>query len=182
MDGYQFIASIVQSLVSLAWPAALVACVWLFRAKLNELLPLLKLKHGDWEASFRLDDAEKEAENLPPAPQIQPTPEEQSKFDTLADHAPRAAILEARHELEDAIKRLAFLYQATDSKNVSLLNAIRAMRAKGAIDEHVSAVLDDLRAIGNRAAHDARSEFTSEEAHRYRRLVDRVIADVSRTT
>jgi hypothetical protein len=35
MDGYQFIAAILQSVVSLAWPAAVFGSVWLFRDKLR---------------------------------------------------------------------------------------------------------------------------------------------------
>jgi hypothetical protein len=180
MDGYQFTASILQSLASLAWPVAIFATVYLFREKLLELLPSLRVKHKDWEASFRLEQAEKEADKLPAETEFQ-TPEEQSKYDTLAEHNPRMAILEARLELEDAMKRLAYMYQTTDKKNLSLAQATRALRAKHAIDEHVSAVLDDLRAVGNRAAHDARADFTKEEAQRFRRLVNRVISDVSRT-
>jgi len=37
MNGYQFIAALFQSLVSLAWPAAFAFAVWLFREKLNSL-------------------------------------------------------------------------------------------------------------------------------------------------
>jgi hypothetical protein len=44
MDGYQFIASFFQSLVSLAWPAALLIAVLLFRERLRSLLPLLRVK------------------------------------------------------------------------------------------------------------------------------------------
>jgi hypothetical protein len=47
MDWLQFISSIVQSLVSLAWPAAFVAAVWLFREKSTALLPLLRFKYKD---------------------------------------------------------------------------------------------------------------------------------------
>jgi hypothetical protein len=55
MDGYQFSAAIFQSIASLAWPAALVACVWLFREKLSTLLPLLRMKYKDLDVSFRFE-------------------------------------------------------------------------------------------------------------------------------
>src|SRR5437879_4886551 len=61
MDGYQFVASLVQSIASLGWPIAIVLAVWLFRDQLIKLLPLLRVKHKDWEASFRLEEAEREA-------------------------------------------------------------------------------------------------------------------------
>ena len=44
MDAYQFTADLVKSLVSLAWPAAFVIAVLIFRDKLKSLLPYLRLK------------------------------------------------------------------------------------------------------------------------------------------
>ena len=107
MDGYQFSASIIQSLVSLAWPAAVIVCVWLFRTQLAMLLPNLRVKHKDWEISFRLNEAEKAAAKLPTAPDAlepPPTPEEKSRFHQIAKLSPRAAILEMRATLEEAIR------------------------------------------------------------------------------
>src|SRR5882757_545617 len=107
MDGYQFTAAMFQSVVSLAWPASVVAAVWLFREKLTQLLPFLRLKHKETEVSFRLDQAEKEAAKLPPpapSPDLERTPEEKSKFEQVAEISPRAAILEARAELEDVVR------------------------------------------------------------------------------
>jgi hypothetical protein len=39
-----------------------------FREKLAELLPRFRVKHKEWEASFRLDKAEAEAASLPDLP------------------------------------------------------------------------------------------------------------------
>lgn len=50
MDGFQFTSSIVSAL---AWPVALVLCVIVFRKKLTEILPNLKVKHKETELSFR---------------------------------------------------------------------------------------------------------------------------------
>jgi len=98
MDWLQFFSSVIQSLASLAWPLAIVVCVLLFREKLLDLLPGLRLKHKDLEISFRLDKAEQEARQLP-APENQvpnPTPEETQRFEQIAQVSPRAAILELR--------------------------------------------------------------------------------------
>src|SRR5215813_13350827 len=103
MDGYALTAAIIQAIASLGWPLAIFGCVWLFREKLRELLPNFRVKHKDWEASFRLREAEKEAATLPPPArqdEIEPTPEEKNKFKILADASPRAAILEVRREIE----------------------------------------------------------------------------------
>jgi hypothetical protein len=55
---------------ALGSPVAIFGVVWLFRRKLNELLPLLILKHKDWQISFGLDKAEEEAKKLLPAPPV----------------------------------------------------------------------------------------------------------------
>src|SRR5258708_5674601 len=110
MDGYQFIAAVFQSIASLAWPLAFFCAVFVFREQLRGLLPRFQLKYKDAEASFRLDEAAKEVASLPPRPidaDAQPTPEEIDKFMRLADISPRAAILEMRSELEEAVRRLA---------------------------------------------------------------------------
>ena len=185
MDIYQFIASILQSLVSLAWPAAFVAAVWLFREKLTELLPQLRAKYKDVEISFKLDQAEKEAAQLPPPDEpSEPTPEEEIRFNQLANVSPRAAIQEMRRELEYAVWNAAVRNGIGDtSKPASMLMTIRALRNKGIIGPQLSALLDDLRTIGNNAAHGGPElAFTKDEAERFRALAVRAMEDLSNET
>jgi chromatin segregation and condensation protein Rec8/ScpA/Scc1 (kleisin family) len=135
MDWLQFISSIVQSLVSLAWPAALVVAVWLFREKLTELLPQLRAKYKDVEISFKLDQAEKEAARLPaPEKPSEATPEEETRFEQLASVSPRAAIQEMRRELEYAVSNVAVQHGLAVQPQ-SLLMATRALRNKGIIGQ-----------------------------------------------
>jgi len=141
MDGYQFIAAIFQSLISLAWPAALVVCVLLFREKLNALLPLLRMKYKDLDISFRLDKAEEEAAALPPPPPdvavpSEPTPEEESRFEQIAEISPRAAIVDLRRELEQAVVAAAEQHglQGSPSKQLTLATATRLLRNNGIIN------------------------------------------------
>ncbi len=178
MDGYQFAASLIQSLVSLAWPAALVVCVWLFRAQLAALLPNLRVKHKDWEISFRLHEAEKAAAKLPAAAggsQAPPTPEEKSRFQQIAKLSPRAAILEMRASLEEAVRSFA---DAVGMPNISpyinYASLIRSLRKNDLIDANTSALLDDLRAVGNAAAHN-QSDPTEQDALRFGALAERLI-------
>jgi hypothetical protein len=179
MDGYQFIASVLQSLVSLAWPAGFVTAVWLFREKLISLLPLLRLKYKDLDVSFRLDQAEKEAARLPAPPSHEagePTPEEQNKFDKLVTLSPRSAIFELRLELQDAIESFAqAVGMKTSRSQRGLLALTRELRKHELIDEGTSALLDDLRAIGNTAAHAYDVEITEEDARRFRMLAEQLI-------
>jgi hypothetical protein len=182
MDGYQFIAAIFQSLVSLAWPAALVSCVWIFRHRLTALLPHLRVKHKDWEVSFRLNEAEKEAQSLPPvAPDALATPEELSRFDQIAKVSPRAAILEYRAELEEAVREFARAVGMTEAKR-PFAYLLRELRKHEMMDSHTSAILDDLRSVGNSAAHRTDNQFSVEEAVRFRDLAERVMNQFRITT
>jgi hypothetical protein len=185
VDGYQFIAAILQSLASLAWPAAFVIAVALFRGRLSQLLPLLRVKHKDLEVSFRLDKAEQELKQIhPPAPPTlppPPTPEEKTRFEQVADISPRAAILEKRADLEQTIRQVAdpyFLKLGPGSgKSHTLLESIRLLRQEGIIDDKTSALLEDLRVIGNRAAHEPEEPSVNSKvtALRFGKLVDTVL-------
>jgi hypothetical protein len=112
-----------------------------------------------------------------------PTPEEKSRFEKVVEHSPRAAILEKRAELEQIVRPIAMAHWSgattsqPPSRSISLLTAIRILRKAGVIDERTSALLDDLRAIGNQAAHsEDGTEFTKDDALRFGRLADSAIA------
>jgi len=182
MNGYALAAEIIKAIASLAWPAAFVTAVWLFREKLIELLPNLRVKHKDWEISFRLNEAEKEAQSLPPiAPEALPTPEETSRFDQIAKVSPRAAILEYRAELEQVVRTFAQSVGMAET-NRPFANLIRELRKHALIDNHTSAILDDLRSVGNTAAHRTDVVFSLDEALRFRDLAERVINQFRITT
>jgi hypothetical protein len=179
MNGYGLAAAIVQALASLGWPIAFVVAVWLFRERISALLPLLRLKHKDWEMSFRLDEAEKEAAALPDAPRsATPTPEEKSRFEKLAEISPRAAVLEIRVEIEDAVRSLAYRVDMPAEK-MPIVIITRALRARGTIDAHLSGLIDDLTKIGNSAAHDADVEVSGRVAKRYRKLADLLLSQIA---
>ena len=181
MDGFQFFASLFQSLVSLAWPLALVTCAWLFREKIAELLPRMRAKYKDLEISFLLDEAEKVAVKLePPAEPKSPTTEEDNRFESIANINPRAAMMSLRYELEDAVRRFA---DAVGMNRASVRSArrpnslgeyTRLLRQNELIDVPTANVLDDLRAIGNAAAH-SEDEPTTEDAMRFHSLAARLI-------
>jgi uncharacterized protein DUF4145 len=183
MDEYQFVSSLFQSSVTLAWPAALVVIVWLFRDKLENLLPLARVKYKDLELRFQ--DAAMEAaklEETPVTPGTEPTPEEVSRFAKMAKLAPRGAMLEVRANLEEAVREYA---QAIGMPNISPYMSygllIRRLRGNQLIDENTSALLDDLRAIGNAAAHN-QSDPTEQDALRYQALAEQLIRQLRIST
>lgn len=180
LDGYTFTVELVRATTSLiaafAFPLALVVSVWLFKEKLGMLLLLFRVRHKDWEASFRWDKAEAEAKKLPVTPfdpETEPTPEEKSRAELMAKVAPREAILEAGAQLEEAVRAYASAKGfANYSRRYGLL--IRLLRSNRLIDANTSALLDDLQNIGNTAARNL-SDPTGTEAIRYRNLADQLI-------
>jgi Domain of unknown function (DUF4145) len=129
------------------------------------------------------EQAEKEAAALPPPPapanpDLKPTPEETTRFEQIAEISPRAAIMELRRELEEYLKSVAIEYDLTSPTYplpMSLASIIRLLRNRNIIDPHTSALLDDLRVVGNTAAHGGDgTEFSKADALRYRNLADEV--------
>lgn len=174
MNAYQFIASLMSSL---AWPVSVFLIALLFRKRIIEILPRLRLRYGEFDVSMhRLADAEKEAAKatspaLEDAPK--PTPEEKEKFNRIAEISPRGAILELRNELEDRVVKFA---QARGAKlsplHTSTTYVVRVLRQMGLIDEVTSAMIDDLRVVGNAAAHDNGRSFTESEAQRFKTIYE----------
>jgi hypothetical protein len=172
MDGYAFTVELVKAIASMiaafAWPAGIFLIVWLFRSKLNELLPLLILKHKDWQISFGLDKAEEEARKLPPAraePEAQQSSQEKTRLEQLAILSPRAAIMEARARVEEAVNQFAEAVSLSTSR-MPYSTVVKELGRHELIDRNTVALLNELRQIGNAAAHNM-SEPTKDEALRY---------------
>lgn len=187
MDYLQFAAAVIESLVkllsSLAWPAAVIAIVWILRERFSQILPFLKIKYSGAEVSFELDKAEKKAAELPvaDAAKTPATPPIDDVFERMVKLSPRAAVLEKRTRLEialrQALERLSKINKMmpilVPAQNLASL--AKAFADSGYIDRETLALLNDLRVLGNKAAH-MPEEWTGEEAHRYGALADQVIA------
>jgi len=82
--------------------------------------------------------------------------------------------MDRRLELEDALLNFARSVGMA-VRNPSLLQLTRELRKHELIDHATSALLDDLRAIGNSAAHNADTDITERDAKRFRALADKLI-------
>jgi hypothetical protein len=173
MDILSFIASMFHAL---AWPAAAVVCVWMFKERLQGLLPLLHMKYGGFDVSFQLDQAERDAEKLPQPPKTlpPPTPEEQQRHDEVAQLDPVASIAGCRAEVETAMSALAQSAKLAVPNPFAMLNNTRLLRQHDLIDRETGLLLDDLRNISNSAMHPSAisGPVTADTAKRYRALAD----------
>jgi hypothetical protein len=175
MNWLDFFASVVASITSLAWPLAMVAAVWMFRGEIRPLLPRLRLKHKETEITFRLDEAEKVVEHLPaPNPNSPPeTPEEVSRFEQVARLSPRGALLEVRAEFENELR--TFASEKGVKPDQPITHILRSLRKNQMIGEAAAALADDIRVIGNRAAHVEGFPVSEEMALRYKELTNKFV-------
>ncbi|GAA3107540.1 hypothetical protein GCM10010520_60220 [Rhizobium viscosum] len=172
MNYLDFFASVLSSL---SWPAAIVAVALIFRKEIRSLLPRVRFRHKDTEIDFRLEEAEKAAESLPPpAHELPPpTPEEEDRFERLARISPTSAILELRRSAEEAIKIFA---RSVPRQHIGGARQIlRGLRSANEIDPAAANLLDEILTIGNIAAHESGASFTYDDAIRYRALAQRAI-------
>lgn len=176
MNLYQFIASLIGSL---AWPIAIAFIFVLFRKELRAILPRMRVKYGEVDISVRLEEAEKEAAKSPVtvlAEAPTPTQEEKEKFEKIAELSPRAAILELRNELQGTLTDFALNKGVIFKPPRNALGyMVRVLRNDAMIDAETSSILDDLRVVGNTAAHDDRADITHADAMRYKSLVEVVL-------
>ena len=169
--------------MSLAWPAAVFGSVWLFRKQLIEMLPNFRAKYKDVEIDFRLREAEKQIAELPKTPSAPaPTPEEDRRFRDLAELSPKGAILEVRAGVEEALRKYAVEVGELPAQQMPLVIVARALRAKELFTERLASLFDDLRVIGNQAAHDPNVELKADDAVLYKALADSFVQQLAELT
>lgn len=84
-------------------------------------------------------------------------------------------MLELRSLLEERLRAIANLHGLEKSgRPVSMLGAIKGLQTRNIIDSGTAALLQDLRAMGNAAAHTP-DTFSLNDALRYKSLVEQVL-------
>ena len=188
MDGYQFTAALVASVVSLAWPIAAVVLGLIFRKPILALLDrITRVKAAGVELSVAERSAEA-VEELPPAvgnlpvlpmfemvddPAIDDMTEE-AQADVLTSVTRitvDAIILRAWAKLEAALERES---PGPKSAGQSAMTSAEQLLRAGKAPSSVVASVDQLRRIRNDVAH-ARTSVTMIDAMTFDNAVESVI-------
>ena len=178
MDWLAFWASVIGST---AWPATVIIVVLIFRRQLLKVAPWLReLEVGSVKMKFaeQLAKAATVADDIQPQPNA-PPPVEPPVLDRdllVAEHAPKALLLESWMKVEQALARAS--EQLKTGGIVSHLpptrKIIEALQAQGAITAATGKTINYLRQLRNQAAHTPNFSITTEQALEYSRLARKV--------
>lgn len=179
MDGLTFTAEIVKAVV---WPATAVTIVLLLRKPLGKLVPLLRrLKWGDVEAEFGelLEEAKKDAADLPKTDTAPKTEEKLADpASALVDIAPSAAVVVKWNEIEHALQSLMRRFEP-DFRQVPAHMLRGAMKQNTHLTDSEWSLFDQLRKLRNVAAHHVEGvEISEAAAVEYIDLANRLIAQI----
>ena len=172
MNGLEFIASIIDSL---AWPASLFGVIFLFRARVAELIPFIgKLKYKEFELEFResMRELGAEAKALEGEGAEEP-PEDPSVADqlyALAELSPRAAILEAWLNVEShAAMALRSRGIATDEelRKLAPMRLARLIESTTALNDEELKIFHKLRELRNQAVHLGDPDLSAHDVAEY---------------
>ncbi|MDH4245628.1 MAG: hypothetical protein OEV38_17950 [Nitrospira sp.] len=185
MDWLTFISSVVASV---AWPGVLVGIlIWLRKPLATLVTALRSARFKDLELSFskKLDELEGKAEQAKlPAPGTRPAwvyenPDDWTFGDyieRLAPISPRAAISEAWRHVELALKAAAT--RSGGKPPTRTTDSAQSLQQEGLLPRDAASLVEDLRALRNRAVHADDFDIDPERAIEFARLAERVIASI----
>lgn len=180
MDTLTFTA---EALKATAWPVATLVIALLFRTELRHLLGRIrKGKVGpaefEFEEAVRALTTEARVLHLPPPA----TPTDPASAQRVPPGSePRATILQAWVEVEDALNHLASaLAPSAQALPGSTYAAIRQLSRSGVIGPEYIALLNDLRTLRNQAVHELEFKPSAESVSGYVKLATDLIGVMQR--
>lgn len=182
--------NLISLINALAWPITVLIVISIFRSELGVLLSRLsQLRYKEFEANFkeRLSDLEKQTHfPLEPAREGAPSKKEEmfkkeERFSTIANVAPRSAIMQAWIAVEksvlDAAERVAVIEPERRTNNTLMRELVR----RHVVDDNLMSTYNELRALRNEAAH--QPDFVKiheEEAERYAETASKLAQYITR--
>lgn len=178
MDALTFIVEIIKAT---AWPLAVLLIALVFRTELRQLLGRIrKGKVGpaefEFEETVRALATDAKVLNLPQSATAPALPKV-----VVQSAEPRAAILQAWVEVEDALNHLAYA-KAPNAHALpgSTYAAIRQLANSGVIGPEYIALLNDLRTLRNQAVHELEFKPSTESVLGYVKLANDLIGVLQR--
>jgi hypothetical protein len=189
VSGFQLAASLVSAL---AWPVfvmIILLLAWIKRAPIADLITsrsigqgraLRRLRAGpieiEWDQLIE-STAEKVLEASPREAPVADA-EVSQELATIADSIPAAAVLEAFARVEHRLREITADINVDTSRRRARTVGTMARLAflSGLITEEILGAIYNLTRLRNEAAHRVgEADITSDQAHDYLQLVDRVL-------
>ena len=174
--------SIVDLIKGLAWPIVVVWLCYFFRSEIIKLLGRInRFKHGDTEVDFGTELAKAEVEankaqsRNPVQDESADTRTKEDQLLRIATMSPRAAINEAWVMVEDTLAASGFS-SGTPIPRFSPRSLVGVAAARSGLTPDLSELIQSLRKLRNRVAHEGNLNPTQEEAEAYIRSAIKSIA------
>ncbi|MDQ5822243.1 MAG: hypothetical protein M3540_12455 [Actinomycetota bacterium] len=164
LNWLEFIASIIGSL---AWPAAFVVALAVFRTPLGKLIERIKgARFKGVEFDLTEVQEEIEAADLP-----EPAPDQAAqaaRTEALARVDPRSAVISAWIPVETELRLL--------SEQHELRGRVKDLEKAGVITAELARIVRDLRRLRHEAVHASEFDISETEARKYQEATARVAA------
>jgi hypothetical protein len=180
VNALDFIASLVSSL---AWPVTILGVAWYFRRGIAAALarPIRRMRAGpvvaEWEeqaaeAAVDVAKSPESGERPPPSPSIL-----SDRLRSIAEQDPRAAVMSAYAEIEQALRRklIAAGYVDTERRPAGARQLANEAVRRELVSPQISQAVDGLTVLRNLAAHGPTDELDSRKALDYLVLADGVL-------
>ena len=183
MDYLSFIADLVRSL---SWPAAVVVVALVFRKQIAALFVRVEsVGYGDFKVRFReeLDQLRSEAtesglfRDSTGRSYLQMASRRAPIIAEIAGVSPRAAILEAWLQVEEALHAIA-RQKDLPTRNTSVI--IRELERREVLDPQITDTLRRLNALRNEVVHVSQRALTSDDALEFSQLALAVAENLKR--
>lgn len=187
MDTLAFIASLVGSL---AWPVTVVAIALIFRQTIKATLarPLRRVKAGPLEAEWdeKVAEALVDVAESPEAVEL-PTPGRSlvsERLQPLVAQSPRAAVMAAYAEIEQAVRRRLTLdgYAEADRRPMSARQLAAVAEERGVISRQTADAIQGATVLRNLTAHGPEGEIDERKALDFLTLADAILFAVGAGT
>ena len=177
MDNMTFVAEMTRAL---AWPVTILLALLLLRRPLADLIPLLqRLRYKDLELDFgkRVQELAQEVKKeLPGAKDVTAARARAKPMVELAKNSPRAAVLEAWLQVEEAASEAAKRHglKLTDRERRSPGTLEESLVEAKILDKNKQGIFGRLRRLRNAAAHAADFDLDTDSAIIYAASAERL--------
>jgi hypothetical protein len=173
-DWLDFFSSVIHSVV---WPLAIVLVVFALRREIQELIPRIRrLRAGNVEIEIgeKIEQLERRAEQVLPPIVPAATGRDEEQLVTSAQLSPRGAVLDSWLVVEDALRSAATRSEIEWSDRSSVIWLLDQLQRRQRVNSDVRALVEDLRAVRNAAAHSRDFDLSAGRAYEYARLARQI--------